>query len=71
MKKPARTLRLLNYTWKLRSKLKYKQYQLYLNSINYLDWSVIRVPDRLFFLYFVLRPILWLVRPFKAGSKTR
>jgi hypothetical protein len=68
VKKPARVLRVFNYSFKLRPALKYKLYYLYLRSTSYLDWSLIRIPDRLFFLYWVLRPFLWLVRHFKKDS---
>lgn len=69
VKKPARILRVLNYNLKLRPELKYKQYHLYLKSTSYLDWSIIRLPDRLFFLYFILRPFLFVVRHFKKDDK--
>jgi len=69
VKKPARILRVLKYTLKLRPELKYKRYHLYLKSSSYLDWSLIRIPDRLFFLYLVLRPFFWLIRHFKKDDK--
>jgi hypothetical protein len=70
VKKTARTLCVFKYTFKLRPEFKYKQYHMYLKSTSYLEWSLIRVPDRLFFLYLVLRPFLWLVRHVKKDDKS-
>ena len=52
----------VRYRLALRASLKYKVYHVYFYSLWTDDWRLVRLPARLFPLYFVLRPFLGLVR---------
>lgn len=52
--------RRLAYALRLRSEPGYKGRELYGYLVNPEDWQSIHLPDRLFHLYFGLRPLLWL-----------
>jgi hypothetical protein len=55
-------LRLLTYKPRLKQDIRYAGYSLFLKSINTDDWNLVPLPDRLFFLYFLLQPFLWIAR---------
>ena len=49
------------YRLKLRANLRYKWHNAYFYSLWTEDFRLIRLPDRLFPLYFVLAPFLWVI----------
>ncbi len=55
----GRQLAHLPYMLKLRPEFAYKWRSVYCLSLRTEDYAVIRLPDRLFPLYFLLRPFLW------------
>lgn len=57
------------YTAGLRNSTRYKIDVLNL-TYNADDWSAISLPDRLFFLYYPLRPLLWVVRQIRRKRFT-
>lgn len=52
----------IQYHLGLRDNIRYKKNLLLVHAANIDDWKIIKLPDRLFFLYFLLRPFLWLYR---------
>jgi hypothetical protein len=66
----VRMLRTLKYSLKLHPDIRYKWHNLrVVYSANDTDWRVIRLPDRLFPLYFILRPFLWFIRHLKKSNQ--
>jgi len=57
------------YRLKLRANLRYKWHNAYFYSLWTEDFRLIRLPDRLFPLYFVLAPFLWIVRLLRQPHK--
>jgi hypothetical protein len=55
----------VSYRLKLRANFRYKWYNVYFYSLWTEDWRLIRLPDRLLVLYFVLRPFLGIIRRLK------
>ena len=55
----GRQLAHIPYMLKLRPEFAYKWRSLYCFSLRTEDYAVIHLPDRLFFLYFLLRPFIW------------
>jgi hypothetical protein len=55
----------LRYRLKLRENLRYKWHNVYFHSLWTEDYRPIRLPKRLFPLYFVLAPFLWIVSVLK------
>jgi hypothetical protein len=53
---------ILRYNTALKKELSYKMESLKLYDTNIQDWHILPLPDTLFFLYYPLRPILWLCR---------
>jgi hypothetical protein len=68
----ARTLRVLVLEKlneiNLRQEIRYKLYCLATGLTSPNDWKILRLPDVLFPLYFVLRPFLWFWRWFVKGA---
>lgn len=58
----GRRLAHLLYSLKFRPEFAYKWRSLYCFSLHTEDYAVIRLPDRLFPLYFLLRPFIWVFR---------
>jgi putative nucleotidyltransferase-like protein len=52
----------LLYRLKLRANFRYKWHNIYFYSLWTEDWELVRLPERLLVLYFVLRPFLWIMR---------
>jgi len=52
-------LRLPIYKMKLKPGIRYKLSCWSILQPNFNDWKLVNLPDRLFFLYFVLRPFIW------------
>lgn len=52
-------LKLPIYKMRLKSGLKYKLTCWSILQPNFNDWKMVRLPDSLFFLYFLLRPAIW------------
>jgi hypothetical protein len=57
-------LRLYNYS--LKRDWRYRRHQALRELITPADWEVVRLPDRLFWLFPLLRPIGWLVRRWRG-----
>jgi hypothetical protein len=57
------------YRLKLRKGLKYKWHVILQTWLDEKDWREFPLPDSLFFLYFLLRPFLWLRRYFGRGKR--
>jgi hypothetical protein len=57
----------VSYRLKLRANFGYKWHNLYFYSLWTEDWQLVRLPDRLLVLYFVLRPFLWIIRRLKQA----
>jgi hypothetical protein len=57
------------YRLKLRTNLRYKWHNVYFYSLWTEDFRLIRLPARLFPLYFVLAPFLWVVRLLRQPHK--
>lgn len=51
------------HLWILKKSLIYKLYWLQAYATDQADWKLLPLPDALFFLYYPLRPILWLLTP--------
>jgi hypothetical protein len=49
------------HLWTLRKDLTYKLYWLQAYATEQSDWTLLPLPDALFFLYYPLRPVLWLL----------
>jgi hypothetical protein len=60
---------LASYRLKLRKELKYKAHILMHIWLEPADWVDFPLPDSLFFLYYVLRPFLWLRRYYRSKKK--
>ena len=56
---------IIQYHAMLRKNVSYKLQQLALYTVNTNDWQDFPLPDALFFLYYPLRPFIWLIRQFK------
>lgn len=59
---PRYTLWLRLYTYSLKADWRYWRYQVMREFVTPADWQLVRLPDRLFWLFSVIRPIGWLVR---------
>jgi hypothetical protein len=57
----------LLYRLKLRANFRYKWHNIYFYSLWTEDWELVRLPERLLVLYFVLRPFLWMMRRLKQA----
>ncbi len=57
-----RQLAHIPYSLKFRPEFAYKWRSLYCFALRTEDYAVIRLPDRLFPLYFLLRPLIWVFR---------
>lgn len=57
----------LRYRLKLRADFRYKWHNIYFYSLWREDCRLIRLPERLFPLYFVLAPFLWIASLFRQG----
>jgi hypothetical protein len=57
----SQKLRGLRYRFWLRRNIKYKLTLLFRLRTHHSDWSRLPLPDCLFFLYYPMRPVLWLV----------
>jgi hypothetical protein len=55
------------YRLKLRANFRYKWHIIYFYSLWTEDWELVRLPDRLLVLYFVLRPFLRIMRRLKQA----
>jgi Uncharacterised nucleotidyltransferase len=55
----------VSYRLRLRPNFRYKWHNIYFYSLWTEDWALIRLPGRLWVLYFVLRPFLGIVRRLK------
>lgn len=62
VKKFEFNLKRISYDLSLKADYRYKINHLRKNSTNDLDWDVLPLPGSLFFLYYPLRPFLWLKR---------
>jgi len=60
--------KLLNvfYTISLNKQSILSKVLIYKNLTNITDWLTLRLPENLFFLYFLLRPFIWVFRKLKA-----
>ncbi len=58
-------LRIPFYKMKLRKELKYKLSCWTILQPNFSDWKTMKVNDRFFFLYFLLRPFFWFARVYR------
>jgi hypothetical protein len=52
------------YAWLLRHEVRYKVNQVAVYLTHFMDWDTLRLPAALFWLYYPLRPLLWLKRQF-------
>jgi hypothetical protein len=55
------------YTYSLKPDLRYRTRQIMREFVSPADWDAIPLPDRLFWLFPLLRPIGWLVRRARRG----
>lgn len=55
------------YQLKLRKNLQYKRDVLCRLKTHHKDWEIIDLPDRLFFVYYLLRPVLYFIRLFRKN----
>lgn len=58
-------LRIPFYKMKLRKELKYKLSCWTILHPNFSDWNTVKLNDRFFFLYFLLRPFTWFVKVYR------
>ena len=65
VKKPGH----LYYLLRLKRDWRYKFVPFYRLRTHHTNWSVIKLPDSLFFLYYPLRPVLWFLSLLKGISK--
>ncbi len=59
------------YLLKLKKNWKYKIHVFSVLGTNQGNWKILRLPDRLFFLYFILRPLLYLIQITNAKAQSR
>lgn len=64
-------LRLPFYKMKIRKELKYKISCWTILHPNFEDWRTFKFPDKLFFLYFLLRPFLWFYTVYLRKTKVK
>jgi hypothetical protein len=55
------------YRLNLRADFRYQWHNVYFYSLWTEDWELVRLPERLLALYFVLRPFLWIIRRLKKA----
>lgn len=58
------------YTYSLKADWRYWRYQILRELITPADWNLVRLPDSLFWLFLLIRPIGWLLRrlPSRHGA---
>ncbi len=69
-RKAHRILKIL-YTMQLRKGIKYKWDCIWTSRTVEKDWKTVKLPDRLFVLYYFLRPFLWFYDTYIAATKKR
>ncbi len=59
------------YLLKLKKSWKYRMHVFSVLGTNQGNWQKLKLPDRLFFLYFILRPVLYLIQTLNAKPQSR
>lgn len=69
IKKYVVILKRIHYQLKLRTNYSYKIKVLKSYATHSNDWKLLAIPDRYFFLYYILRPLMILTRGFQRAKK--
>jgi len=62
---------LLFYRWHIRDSRRYRLSLLFRLRTHFTDWEMIKLPDKLFFLYYLLRPFLLVFRAIQGLLKRK